>query len=71
MKTDVQISSEAKMQPIKALALKMGIKEEDVELYGDFKAKISLDIFNEKSADRKYSLSALLNYSSFVSSESL
>lgn len=48
MKTDVQISSEAKMQPIKALALKMGIKEEDVELYGDFKAKISLDIFNEK-----------------------
>ncbi|NLY35644.1 MAG: formate--tetrahydrofolate ligase, partial [Tissierellia bacterium] len=49
MKTDVQISSEAKMIPIKDLAKKMGIKEEAVELYGDFKAKISLDIFNEKT----------------------
>lgn len=47
MKTDVQISSEAKMEPIKNLANKMGIKDKDIELYGDYKAKISLDIFEE------------------------
>lgn len=50
MKTDLQISNEASMQPIKELAKKMGIKEEYVELYGEYKAKISLDVFNE---DRK------------------
>ncbi len=50
MKTDLQISNEARMIPIKELSNKMGIKEEYVELYGDYKAKISLDIFDE---DRK------------------
>lgn len=47
MKTDLQISNEATMQPIKELSKKMGIKDEYVELYGDYKAKISLDIFDE------------------------
>lgn len=42
MKTDVQIAQEAKMMPIIDVARGLGIEEDDVELYGKYKAKISL-----------------------------
>ena len=45
MKTDIQIAQEAKMQPIMEIAKKLGLEESEVELYGNYKAKISLDIF--------------------------
>lgn len=43
MLTDVEIAQSAKMKPIKEVALKMGLSEDDLELYGKYKAKISLE----------------------------
>ncbi len=40
MLTDIQIAQAAKMLPITEIAKKLGIPKEDLELYGDFKAKI-------------------------------
>ena len=41
MKTDIQIAQEAKMLPIKEVAASIGILEDDLELYGKYKAKLS------------------------------
>ena len=41
MKTDIQIAQEATMQPIKEVAASIGIMEDDLELYGKYKAKLS------------------------------
>jgi formate--tetrahydrofolate ligase len=43
MLTDVEIAQSAKMKPIKEIAKKVGLDEEDLELYGKYKAKISLE----------------------------
>jgi formate--tetrahydrofolate ligase len=42
MKSDVEIAQEATMKPIMQVAEELGIPEEEVELYGKYKAKISL-----------------------------
>ena len=44
MKTDVQIAQEAKMLPISEIAGSLGIKEDELDLYGKYKAKVSLDV---------------------------
>jgi formate--tetrahydrofolate ligase len=41
MKTDIQIAQEAELLPIKQIAEALGIKEEELELYGNYKAKLS------------------------------
>ena len=41
MKTDIQIAQEATVMPIKEVAAKLNIKEDDLELYGKYKAKLS------------------------------
>ena len=41
MKTDIQIAQEAKLQSIKDVAASIGIMEDDLELYGKYKAKLS------------------------------
>lgn len=41
MKTDIQIAQEATLMPIKEVAAKLNIKEDDLELYGKYKAKLS------------------------------
>ncbi len=41
MKTDIEIAQEAVMLPIKEIAEKIGLQEDDIELYGKYKAKIS------------------------------
>ena len=41
MKTDIEISNECKIKPIIEIAKKINIKEEDLELYGKYKAKIN------------------------------
>ncbi len=43
MKSDIQIAQEAKMLPIKEVAKSLGIEEDDLELYGKYKAKLSED----------------------------
>jgi len=52
MKTDIQIAQEAQMLPIKEVAAKLDITEDDLELYGKYKAKIS-DEYWEKIKDRE------------------
>ncbi|MCF2600530.1 formate--tetrahydrofolate ligase [Anaerovibrio lipolyticus] len=47
MKTDVEIAQEAQMQHIREIAAKLGLTEDDIELYGKYKAKISLDAWNK------------------------
>ena len=47
MKTDVEIAQEAVMEPISRIAAGLGIAEDDLELYGKHKAKISLDAWNK------------------------
>ena len=41
MKTDIQIAQEVQMEPIVKVAERIGIQEDDLELYGKYKAKIS------------------------------
>ena len=46
MKTDVEIAQAAAMQPITKIAQQLDIPADDVEQYGKYKAKISLDYWN-------------------------
>ncbi|WP_134112576.1 formate--tetrahydrofolate ligase [Hypnocyclicus thermotrophus] len=48
LKTDVQISQKAKLEPIYKIAEKMGLTENDIEIYGKYKAKINLDILKKE-----------------------
>ena len=51
MKTDIEIATEAKMLPIKEIADKLGLTEDEYDLYGKYKAKID-DSFLNRMADR-------------------
>lgn len=48
MKTDVQIGQEAKMNHINQVAAKLGIDEDYLSHYGKYKAKVSLDLTEDK-----------------------
>ena len=52
MKTDIEIAKEAKMLPITEIATALGIEDDELELYGKYKAKIN-DAFLKRTADRK------------------
>ena len=52
MKSDIQIAQEAKMEPIVKIAEKLNLGEDDIELYGKYKCKISLDMLNNNK-DKK------------------
>ncbi len=41
MKSDIEIAQEAKMEHIKDVAAQIGIKEDELEFYGKYKAKLS------------------------------
>ena len=41
MLTDIEIAQQAEMEPIKNVAAKLGMSEDDIEMYGKYKAKIS------------------------------
>ena len=43
MQSDIQIAQEAKMEPIIKVAEKMNLTEDDIDLYGKYKCKISLE----------------------------
>ena len=47
MKSDIQIAQEATMLPIKEVAASIGIEEDDLELYGKYKAKLSDDLIEK------------------------
>ncbi len=50
MKTDVQIAQQAAMEPIGQIAAELGLSEEQIEPYGRYKAKISLDVLKQNAA---------------------
>ncbi len=52
MKTDIQIAQEAEMMHIREVAAQLDIHEDELELYGKYKAKLS-DELMEKVKDRK------------------
>lgn len=47
MKSDIQIAQEAPKCPITEVAASIGIKEDDLELYGKYKAKLSDELLKE------------------------
>ena len=51
MKSDIQIAQEAIMLPIKEVAAKLDICEDDLELYGKYKAKLSDDLMKKIEAE--------------------
>ena len=50
--TDIEIAQRAKLEKINVIAKKAGLAEEDYEQYGNYKAKVSLDVL-KKNSDRK------------------
>ena len=52
MLTDIEIAQQADIRPITEIAEKLGIEDDELELYGRYKAKLSPRI-NERLADRK------------------
>ncbi|RRD39501.1 formate--tetrahydrofolate ligase [Leptotrichia sp. OH3620_COT-345] len=50
--TDIEIAQKAKLEKINVIAGKIGLTEEDYELYGKYKAKVSLSVL-EKNSDKK------------------
>ena len=47
MKTDIQIAQEAEMSHIRDVAASVGIEEDDLELYGKYKAKLSDELYDK------------------------
>ena len=45
MKSDIEIAQEATMKPIRDVAASIGLSEDDIELYGKHKAKVSLQVW--------------------------
>jgi len=52
MLTDIEIAQNAKLLPIEEIGMKLGIRREDLELYGDYKAKIKDSVY-ERLKDKK------------------
>lgn len=52
MKTDIQIAQDAEMIHIKEVAAKYGIAEDDLELYGKYKAKLSDELIEKTKANK-------------------
>ncbi len=48
--SDLEIAQSAKMDPIETIAAKLGIDDDDLELYGRYKAKVSLDVMEKVKA---------------------
>ena len=63
MLTDVEINKQAKKENIIDIAKKLNINEEDLELYGKYKAKISKDVYdrNQNNPDGKLILVTSIN----------
>lgn len=48
MKKDIEIAQEAKIRPIAEIAAKLGIPQDELEMYGRYKAKIPLHFIDEE-----------------------
>lgn len=63
MKNDIEIAQGALMRPIREIAEKLGLSEDDIDLYGKYKCKISLDVLkrSEDKEDGKLILVTAIN----------
>ena len=50
MLSDIEIAQQAKMLKITEVAAKLGISEDDIEMYGRYKAKLSMDLIRSLKA---------------------
>ncbi|MCR4744470.1 MAG: formate--tetrahydrofolate ligase [Lachnospiraceae bacterium] len=53
MRSDIEIAEAAELKPIKEVALPFGIEEDDLELYGKYKAKLSEDYLKKIEANKE------------------
>lgn len=51
MPTDIEIAQGNTMLPIKKIAKKLGIEEDELELFGKFKAKLPLNLIDDSKVD--------------------
>ncbi|MCL6430685.1 MAG: formate--tetrahydrofolate ligase, partial [Anaerolineae bacterium] len=51
MLSDIEIAQAARLKPIKEIAASLGLSEDDLDLYGKYKAKVHLDVL-ERLKDR-------------------
>ncbi len=51
MPSDLEIAQTAEIKPIAEIAQSMGLSDDDIDLYGKYKAKVSLDVL-KKFSDR-------------------
>ena len=63
MLSDIEIAQQAKLLPIKEVAAKIGISEDELEFYGKYKAKLSDELANrvENNPDGKLVLVTAIN----------
>ncbi len=61
MLTDLEIAQQAKIVDIKEIAKKVNLKEDDLELYGKYKAKINVDNIDANRPDGKLILVTAIN----------
>lgn len=63
MKSDIEIAQSAQMRSITEIAERLGLGEDDIELYGKYKAKVSLDVLKrmEGRSDGKLVLVTAIN----------
>ena len=52
MKSDIQIANEANIQPITDIGSKLGIDSKDLELYGNYKAKVPLNYIDPEKVKK-------------------
>lgn len=50
MKTDIEIAQSAVIKPVTEVAKRLGLTEDDLELYGKYKAKLPLSLIDDKKA---------------------
>ena len=53
MKTDIEIAQNADIKKITEIAEKIGLTEDDIELYGKYKCKINLDVLKKNKSGKK------------------
>lgn len=63
MKSDIEIAQEAKIEPIKEVAARLDITEDELEMYGKYKAKLSDELWErlENKPDGKLILVTAIN----------
>ena len=63
MKTDIEIAQAAEIQPITKIAEKIGLSFDDIELYGKYKSKITLEVLEkfDEQTDGKLVLVTSIN----------